>query len=209
MYMGEKALVRYFFQMGPTASERGRWWPDLGYKYLRALLRGFPVRAMPLGWAHFQILDDPRWKRWKKVRGCFGCEMVERPVNVICCPAGIQMGRTVTRGDFAPPQVEGVPGFLTASGNSDLEEIVYQPDFALSACWTADLRNIAITGTNPTWPNPQEVAALKRYDAVVTPTHSEGDNLREVGVNAQCYTPRQMADDAFNLGLLLRGKGDE
>lgn len=208
MYMSEIAVVRYYFLWGPKREQRGRWWPTLGYKYLVALRRGFCVRAVPIGWAHFQLLDHPKWKHWKKVYDSFGCQLVERPVNIVCCPGGIVMGRTMRVSDLAPKLMDGVPAFLTER-EGDGEEVVYEPGLALSVCFTDGLRNIAITGTRPTTPNETELATLKRYDAVVTPTEDEAAFLSEAGVRAQCYTPRQLANDALALGFLLNGRGDE
>lgn len=209
MYMsGDLALVRYYFTMGPRrqAEQTGRWWPELGYKYLLALRKGFKVRAIPLGWAHFQLLHLKRWRHWQRVYDAFGCELVERPVNVVCAPFGLQLGIRLTAKDVAPQELDGVPDFLLKSGASD--EVVYEPEPVLTACWTASLRNIAIVGTKPSAPTAGEIQSLKLYDTVVTPTEAEAAELRGQGVRCQAYTPRQMADDALALGLLLRGESD-
>lgn len=203
MYMSD-ALVRYYFLMGPAGRRDGvedvRWWPDICFDYLVAIRSGFKVRALPLGFSHLQMLHDPKWKHWQKVYGSFGCTLVERPVNIVCCPAGLETGRQLRKKDV---------GGRMADQSSDPEEVIYEPSFALSACLTDGLRNIAITGTIPKPPAEAEVVALKSYDVVVTPTIAEAAELLELGVQAAYYSPTSMNADATALGILLSGRGDQ
>jgi hypothetical protein len=208
MYMG--ALVRYYFTIGPRAKSQSRWWPDLSFEYLLAFRSAkVGVRAIPLGVAPFHIMDDPEWRHWRTVQDSFSATLADRYVNVICCPAGLLMGRAVTPAQLAPAVIDGVPPAVTAIGGKAANDWSVEPMPTLVGAFTVGLRNIAITGCNPNEPTSAEIAALNRYDAVVAPTIGEAARLRELGAKAQGYSPDALEADALALGTLLKGTGDE
>jgi hypothetical protein len=208
MYMG--ALVRYYFLIGPRSENQPRWWPDLSFTYLLALRSArVGVRAIPLGVAPFHVFDDPKWRHWSTVQDSFSATLEERFVNVICCPAGLLMGRAVTPSQLAPALVDGVPPSVTAIGGRASRDWTMEPMPALVGAYTVGVRNIAITGCLPETPTHPEIEALRRYDAVVAPTGGEADELRRLGVDAQGYSPEALEADALALGALLKGTSDE
>ena len=194
MYMAVE--VRYHFVWGPKRpkSVRYRWWPDLGYKYLRAIMQaGYDVRAIPIGFAHFQVLNEKPWKHWKKVYEAFASSRATTAgVNIVCAPLGFTMGRTVRLKDLAPQSIDGVPGFLTANNTSDPEQVVYEPSTAIAGLWTEGFRNVAITGTVASDVTASDLEASRRYDLVLTPTQREVEQLKRLGVSAQSCTPREV-----------------
>jgi hypothetical protein len=196
MYMS--AMVRYFALIGPRSQSQDRWWPDLSYEYLVAFRRGFEVRLIPIGFAHFQT-HDPAWKHWEAVSDCMQVPVSERPLNVVCCPAGIETGRQMKRGNFLPANAPPI---------ENADEIVYEPGYALGHYWTEGLRNIAITGTAPKAPNNAEIAALKRYDTVITPAKKDAIELLALGVSAFALSPEELTGDVAEVLAMIDGRGD-
>jgi hypothetical protein len=211
MYMA--ALVRYFCVVGPRARSRWQsdrslgftfqhWWPNLSFLYLRAFVEaGIGVRALPIGGTFLQFPRERKWAHWQDLASCFFAEVAPHYVNVVCSPAGLVQGRRVTGRQLAPTRVVGagggeVPPQVLAPGARASAGTVDEPQLALVALRTGGVRNIAITGTDPCAPSRAEIEALKRYDAVVTPSELDARDLRSLGISAQHYAPDTLRSDA-------------
>ena len=190
MYMA--ALVRMFAVVGPRRPAEhvtDAWWADISYNYVCALGdSGIPLRVIAIGGAMFQ-----HWEHWRGLNMLFQGDIDPGFVNIVCCPPGLITGRAVTGKAVAP----------AGAKHHATDEIVYQPDLALVQLWTKGQRNIAITGMYPTPPSEAEVEALKNYDAVLTPTEVEAEQLAHLGVDACAYPAWRLRREAKSLPILL------
>jgi hypothetical protein len=98
-------------------------------------------------------------------------------INIVCAPPNLLLGSVF--------KVEGSE--------------VYKPQTALSGCWTAGTRNIAITEIKPKAPEPNEVEALKKYDLVLCPTEEDTRVLQELGVRAIHVPPDEKLRELFSV----------
>ncbi len=116
----------------------------------------------------------------------------KRYANVVCAPPNFLMGTRIIKGrDGLSPDSPGAEG-----------EIAYEPATALSGLFTVGVPNIAITMPRPKPPEPSEIRALARYDAVISPTEADAEALRALGVPASCVPPEPDRLEAIVRGLL-------
>jgi hypothetical protein len=171
-------MIRYFCVAGTGHAG------DLSYKYLLALRdTGRDLRALAIGTA---VLAG----RWAKNARLFATEIRQPFVNVVCAPTGMQLGTRVGSRHMAlagnvPPELREVIG---DAGNHQ-EEIVYEPQTALSGLYTVSCKNVAITWVHPKPPDENEIAHLRKYDAIICPTPEDTLALRALGLEALYMEP--------------------
>jgi len=186
-----KAVIRFYGEVGPRASNVKYWWPDIAWRYAIAL-RSLGLRMLALGGAQFQFYipkaqQDPTIRHWQTLADEFVAELAPTFVNVVCAPVGLPLG--------------------TIRETKELGT-VYTPDTALHGLLTVGVRNIAITAARrekfdgsvePTEITPREVTALKQYDAVISPYEADVDTLGQAGVRAHCMSATSLHETAMHI----------
>ena len=195
MYMGK--LIRYFCVVGPRAPKAEQWWPDIAHDYAKMFAEsGVGVRILPIGGSPFAARG---YEHWNDLAEHFVGELDPlNYVNIVCAPPAFPTGRRVSARAFAPTRVVGARGgevsrAALAEGRKATDEVVYDPELALIALWTAGHSNVAITGTFPEPPGEEEREALRRYDLVIAPTRTDAVHLAALKVPAVHYTAEELA----------------
>lgn len=171
-----KAQVRFFSLVMPNDT--------FGFDYLEAIHQtGLGVKGCPIGPA---FLMSPPWAALMHLfmKG----ELADVYVNVVCCPPNIMMGQALRPTEMKPPPGMGPP--ISTSDRAKTEEYVYRPQTAFSGLYTIGVANIAITTLRPKPPDPNEVIALSKYDAVLTASEFDAEALKAVGILTYCAPPR-------------------
>jgi hypothetical protein len=175
-------MIRYFCVVahGPVG--------DLSREYLAELQGcGRPVRAIPIGPACPE--------GWGPLARLFVTDLSEPFVNIVCAPPGFLMGGRMSSRDMIPGtgvdprelDVQDVGKVLAELAHIKVEpgrEVIYEPQTALGGIYTVGCKNVAITGIVPRGPDPKEVFALQRYDAIIAPTRADTEGLRALGLDA-------------------------
>lgn len=155
------AEIRFFCLVLPTKG------PSLGFDYLQAFQRtGREILACAIGQGY--LMAEP----WNSLTHLFQGQTAPHFVNVACAPLNFLMGTRLAR----TPD-----GGLTPGATGDA---VYEPATALSGLYTAGVPNIAITLPRGQPPEPSEIRALQKYDAVLCPT--EGDSIALAAMGVVC-----------------------
>jgi hypothetical protein len=180
-------MVRYWCVVGPGPAG------DLGHACLSQLAdRGFLVRAVPIGPYAMGVE-----RRWFHLSGLFATPQAVPFLNVVCAPAGLELGRPVNVRAFAdhgtlPAQLAkalGTPG--ESPDRARLDDVIYQPQTALAQLHTARTLNIALvvdTGEPDNTSSLElEAPALAKYDLVVAGSWRVRALLFEHGIVAPLF----------------------
>jgi hypothetical protein len=181
------AAIRFFCLVLPSEG------PQAGFDYLEALeATELGVRAAPIGPAFLMS------GRWPELQHLFFIGQVAKSyINVVCSPPNLLLGHTLRAVDVAPSQDErsrpdtsrAAPPVFAEGTSVDPLEPVYQAQTALAGLYTIGVPNIAITMPRPKPPDDHEIAALMKYDAVLSPSDRDADALGMLGVPAMHLPP--------------------
>jgi len=139
----------------------------LAFPYLEAILgTGLGVRLMPVGLVALWLSP------WNQVPEVFVSALRTRFINVLCVPAGLKVGATVSAAQF---------------GNEAAKGAAYEPPLAMQGLFTVGVPNVAIVRASEF--DPKEISTLKKCTAVVCPTKEDADALGICGVKAVVIPP--------------------
>ncbi len=170
-------MIRYFAETDD--SNYGR----LALEYLKALLRLAPVRALSVS------MPGAMSRSWDAYYGLFMTSMGAPYVNVVCC----HPRRWVWANRIQAP--------LRGGG--------FEPIDSTTELYTVGVRNVLLTSGPPSGAPPRhlpsalsQVAAARRYEAVVVPTATACASWIELGVSPSIVAVPVVDLDALRVAIL-------
>jgi len=182
-------------------------WADVSYQYLIALrVSGIKPRAIPIGGMQLpeRAKQDRAWSHWLQVADAFEGDLASVSVNVVCVPMGVPLGKSVKAAEFVVPDKRAKVATPEVKAP---EEVVYEPNTAISGLYTQGMVNIALTGRlgsgAPASYVDEDIRFLldrpRAYDLVLCPQMTDVTWLCDRGVEAQWCPPPQFAVDACKM----------
>lgn len=154
----------------------------LAFPYLEAILgTGLGVRLMPVGMVALWLPP------WNQVPQAFVSTLSTHFINVMCVPAGLKVGATVSAAQF---------------GNEEAQGAAYEPPLALHGLFTVGVPNVAIVPGDAGF-DPKEIATLKKCTGVVCPTEEGAANLLSLGIQATVIPPESDQLSSLFSGMQL------
>lgn len=162
--------------------------PQLGFDYLEAIDQaGLEVRGCPLGPVF--VAQQP----WCRLSHLFLPSEPGPYLNMVCAPPSFVLGRELT-GVMVAPDLR-----IAKDRTKATTDVVYQPFKAITALYTAGVRNIAVVAPQSVSLAEDEVQALRRYDQVFCPSEPATRVLAALDIKAVHAPPEPEA-----LAALLR-----